>query len=201
MLQRKPSPHQITSRSLSVPVNTNQRATNTRKDSDSYKRVILPSNQEEEEEQSIPLESSASVFPLCDSERNSIGTEEGAVCRICLIELSGKTLNLECSCKGELCLAHQDCAVRWFSLKGNITCEVCNQQVKNLPVTLLKIRSCRSELDFFPQHNDDSNVYRQGHRFILSCHFWISFLLSLSIISASPKPGRCSSFQRSSLSA
>ncbi|BFG25830.1 hypothetical protein CerSpe_121040 [Prunus speciosa] len=128
------------SRSLSVPVNVKTRSLR-RMDSGGMMRVISATPRP-----SIVEGASPNAAPALETSTEDSGEdipEEEAVCRICLVELSegGDTLKMECSCKGELALAHKDCAVKWFSIKGNKTCEVCKQDVRNLPVTLLKIHN------------------------------------------------------------
>lgn len=68
--------------------------------------------------------------------------EDEAVCRICFGELCGRSsLKLECSCRGDLRLMHEECAVKWFGSKGNRICDVCAQEIFNLPVTLFRSQS------------------------------------------------------------
>ncbi|KAA8544036.1 hypothetical protein F0562_021787 [Nyssa sinensis] len=135
-------PQRHISRSLSVPVNNRERSI---KRMDSFFRVIPSTPRVNYGDATM-----SDTTPTGDVENNEADgediPEEEAVCRICLVELceGGETLKMECSCKGELALAHEECAIKWFSIKGNKTCDVCKQEVQNLPVTLLRIQSVRN---------------------------------------------------------
>ncbi|MBA0557283.1 hypothetical protein Golob_014360 [Gossypium lobatum] len=135
-------PHSMT-RSLSVPVNVKPISVRRADSGRGLVRVISATPRPAALEGSLPDDAPSTEITSEDAGEDI--PEEEAVCRICLVELGegGETLKMECSCKGELALAHKDCAVKWFSIKGNKTCDVCKQDVQNLPVTLLKVNDPR----------------------------------------------------------
>ncbi|KAJ4978429.1 hypothetical protein NE237_009209 [Protea cynaroides] len=134
------------SRSLSVPANNRGRGIKRTETLGGVFRVIPSTPRVTEGSTAM----SNATTPTGDAENNDADGEdipvEEAVCRICFIELGegGDTLKLECSCKGELALAHQECAIKWFSIKGNKICDVCKQEVQNLSVTLLRVQTIRT---------------------------------------------------------
>ncbi|PIA25421.1 hypothetical protein AQUCO_11500018v1 [Aquilegia coerulea] len=128
------------SRSLSMP--TRKIRSIRRMDSSAGRFRVVPTTPRLTEGSSAVIDiTSTENADNNDAEGEDIPEEE-AICRICFIGLGegGETLKLECHCKGDLALAHQECAVKWFSIKGNKNCDVCNQEVQNLPVTLLRIQ-------------------------------------------------------------
>ncbi|KAL3849440.1 hypothetical protein ACJIZ3_011322 [Penstemon smallii] len=127
-------------RSLSLPVINKEKSIRRM---DSFFRVI-PSTPRVKDIGGSEVSTEATGDDENNNEENGEDIpEEEAVCRICFVELceGGETFKMECSCKGELALAHQECAIKWFSIKGNKTCDVCKQEVQNLSVTLLRIQS------------------------------------------------------------
>ncbi|WOL09605.1 hypothetical protein Cni_G18358 [Canna indica] len=142
-LERKEVQHHI-SRSLSLPTDMKCIKSKSIKRMDSLGGVfrVIPSTPRVVDLNTSMADMITPEDPAADDAGEDIPEEE-AVCRICMTELSegSNTFKLECSCKGELALAHKECAIKWFSIKGNRNCEVCKQEVQNLSVTLLRIQS------------------------------------------------------------
>ncbi|KAK2357499.1 RING/FYVE/PHD zinc finger superfamily protein [Trifolium repens] len=86
----------------------------------------------------------------CSSHKGFYEVSQGEkICRICHLTFgqssdatsvengsatSGDFIQLGCSCKDELGIAHIHCAEVWFKLKENRLCEICGETAKNVSV-------------------------------------------------------------------
>ncbi|KAF8089040.1 hypothetical protein N665_0520s0038 [Sinapis alba] len=58
-------------------------------------------------------------------------------CRICHLGVveetsGGGAIELGCSCKDDLAVAHRQCAETWFKIKGDKICEICQSVARNV---------------------------------------------------------------------
>jgi hypothetical protein len=142
-------------RSKSMPLNN--KTTILRSDSSGSFIRVRPITPRNTEARAVTSPKEISVINTGTEDDGEDIPEEDAVCRICMLDLceGGETLKMECSCKGELALAHEECAIKWFSIKGNKTCDVCKQEVQNLPVSLLRVQTvstANTQPGVGPQH-------------------------------------------------
>ncbi|GAV56815.1 RINGv domain-containing protein [Cephalotus follicularis] len=100
-------------------------------------------------------------------------------CRICQLSLdvgnqeSGVPIELGCSCKDDLAVAHKQCAEAWFKIKGNKTCEICGSIARNV-AGANEVESMEQWNDTIdaaaataaPAHAAENQNFWQGHRFI-----------------------------------
>ncbi|CAF1792359.1 unnamed protein product [Brassica napus] len=80
-----------------------------------------------------------------------------------MVELGqdSEAFNMECMCKGELALAHRECTIKWFTIKGNITCDFCKQDVKNLPQTLFRVKDPQDRSSREVEHTGISEIINE----------------------------------------
>lgn len=143
--RKRPSPANV-SRSLSVPIRN---------------VVIMRSGSfpTPRECAQIDISEGSQINPAHLEDGDEEIPEEDAVCRVCLDGLceGGSSLKLQCSCRGALSLMHEECAVKWFSIKGNKTCDVCGQEILNLPVIFFRMQSSIQRDNRQPRISQSSN--------------------------------------------
>ncbi|CAH9097620.1 unnamed protein product [Cuscuta europaea] len=129
-------------------------------------------------------------------------------CRICHLGLdadnpdSGLPIELGCSCKDDLAVAHKHCAEAWFKIRGNKTCEICGSIAQSVVVIHDAEHGQDPDPELQEQSSDASTTtatvempapatrsrnFWQGHRFLnflLACMvfaFVISWLFHFNV--------------------
>ncbi|XP_073145439.1 uncharacterized protein [Henckelia pumila] len=121
------------------------------------------------------------------------GEERGFRCRICHLNLEGNyddsqeeedskgvRIELGCSCRGDLGVAHKHCAETWFQLKGDPICEICGSIALNVTVELenevinIEVASQASEA------GSETRGLKYGH---LVMTFMVAFMVLTFIVS------------------
>ncbi|OAY43610.1 uncharacterized protein LOC110620646 [Manihot esculenta] len=126
-------------------------------------------------------------------------------CRICHLGLetnsceSGFPIELGCSCKDDLAVAHRQCAEAWFKIKGNKTCEICHSIARNVVgINEIEVTEQSNETNNTvavaavpaSAHHSEIRSFWHGHRFLnflLACMvfaFVISWLLHFNVPSS-----------------
>ncbi|CAA2988186.1 uncharacterized protein LOC111412160 [Olea europaea var. sylvestris] len=125
-----------------------------------------------------------------DSGANGSSVGEGErVCRICHLSAkeSGKEsialMEIGCGCKGELGIAHSECAEAWFRVKGHRLCEICGETATNITGVsdnrFMEEWNERRSLDASTNFSDGSRRCMTGQplcNFLMAC-LVIAFIL------------------------
>ncbi|GAB2288483.1 hypothetical protein Dimus_022812 [Dionaea muscipula] len=100
-------------------------------------------------------------------------------CRICQLSFdassleSGFPMELGCSCKEDLAVAHKQCAEAWFKIRGNRTCEICGSVAGNIVGVhgVEQMEQCNEANEVTttaaaPTNQSNTRNFWQGHRFL-----------------------------------
>jgi len=112
------------------------------------------------------------------------------VCLICLEPLteadfeSGEAVQLECKCRGQAAMRHLSCALRWVKVKGDLVCDICKSEIKNLPAPTpppSERAGSDAEPDEHPFLADDEDLEHQPLDFFYECLkvAWVTMILSV----------------------
>ncbi|EYU24252.1 hypothetical protein MIMGU_mgv1a020624mg, partial [Erythranthe guttata] len=58
--------------------------------------------------------------------------KEEAICRLCFKIYQEHMLQTKCKC--EFAMIHESCGAEWSQKKGHNKCDICEQDIQNIPV-------------------------------------------------------------------